>query len=292
MRREDRAQKANEAIDDTRAFRERDLRRTFNRSPHGAFKYGKSFDELDQPTQDMLREKYLNFRLNRAGTSQAAPQEAPTTRQRISQEDFDNMSDADVQRELSGVIGGGYESPRPSLENLTVPGGGKKIEDMPYKAPQENNFEPQRAPINYNRAEDLKKVEQQASAETPAMPKPEFITRENNAPAPAPAPAPAAAPQAPKEKMVPIYGANGIVGYRPYSEQKAAAEAYAKNRMKNSPRSLLGDVNSAGMDKLYPTLDIGNIRGQINKSNIEKHRKDNPFGEEYRPAAKRYNPFV
>lgn len=62
--------------------------------------------------------------------------------------------------------------------------------------------------------------------------------------------------------------------------------------MKNSPRSLLGDVNSEGMDKLYPTLNIGNIRGQINRSNIEKYRKDNPFGEEYRPESKRYNLFV
>ena len=98
--------------------------------------------------------------------------------------------------------------------------------------------------------------------------------------------------QGPKEKMVPVYGRDGIVGYRSYSDQRKAAQDYAKRRMKESPRSLLGQTYRGDMDKLYPTLNTGGIKRDIDQENIARFSKDNPFGEEYRPRARRYNPFA
>ena len=98
--------------------------------------------------------------------------------------------------------------------------------------------------------------------------------------------------QGPSERMVPIYGSSGIVGYRSYSDQRKAAQDYAKTSMKNSSRSLLGDTYSDDMSRLYPTLNTGGIKREIDQENIARFSKNNPFGEEYRPKGKRYNPFA
>lgn len=340
-----------------------DIAKTWATSETGR-RSGIPFENLDPETKNTMINRFVDFRTR----GRTKPQQAPTSavRQNIPQEDFDNMSESDLERELTGVTGGAYESPRIKLEDLTVPQSqglsqginnqvnalkraseidpnNQEIKDslnafeniqfekptppaptvtpspddfqiepqgtgydrsrdrafvesqvqrrapdnleMPYKTPQETEFKTQVRPPQYDRAKDLSMVQNQTSLETPAMPKPEFITRENNAPAPAPAPAPE---QGPKERMVPIYGASGIVGYRPYSEQRQAAQAYAKDKMKNSRFSSLGDVDSAGMDKLYPTLNTGRIKDQINKETIERFRNNNPFGTEYRPAPTEY----
>ena len=400
----------NDEIDEIADFRERDLRRTFNQSPHGAFKYGvKSFDELDEDTQRQLRE---NYRLNRLRGA-TKPAEAPTpsaVRQNIPQEDFDAMSDADLERELaSGVIGGAVASPRVMPEDLVAsdgPGRVAKIQrdlglpagqeqslswsakeiakrdagnrgfdqdefydslnelglmstgpeqspswmaneavilqaqnrpapapapapapvatdditqrymtndpdsfsveesrgpsyraansEMPYLAPKETEFKPQVRQPQYDRAKDLSMIQNQTSLDTPAMPKPEFLTRENNAPAQE---LPPANPfkeersremQGPSERMIKDYKSDGSFTMIPYSEARRRAQAYAKNQMKNSPRSLLGDTYSDDMSRLYPTLNTSAIKGQIDRGTIEKFRNNNPFGTAYRPAPREY----
>jgi hypothetical protein len=137
---------------------------------------------------------------------------------------------------------------------------------------------------------------------------PKVIRAKNNTPqAPAPqAPAsspklpsadpfledePASEMQGPKEKMVPIYGRDGIVGYRSYSDQRKAAQDYAKKQMRESPFSSLGNANSGRMSKLYPTLNTDRLKKEVDQETADYYSKNNPFGEEYRPKGRRYNPF-
>ena len=98
--------------------------------------------------------------------------------------------------------------------------------------------------------------------------------------------------QGPKEKMVPIYGSDGIVGYRSYSDQRKAAQDYAKKEMRNSPFSSLGNAYSGRMSKLYPTLNTDRLKKEVDQETADYYSKNNPFGEEYRPKGKRYNPFA
>jgi hypothetical protein len=102
---------------------------------------------------------------------------------------------------------------------------------------------------------------------------------------------PAEEMQGPKEKMVPIYGSDGIVGYRSYSDQRKAAQDYAKKEMRNSPFSSLGNAYSGRMSKLYPTLNTDRLKKEVDQETADYYSKNNPFGEEYRPKGKRYNPF-
>lgn len=103
---------------------------------------------------------------------------------------------------------------------------------------------------------------------------------------------PAAEMQGPKEKMVPIYGSDGIVGYRSYSDQRKAAQEYAKKQMRNSPFSSLGNAYSGRMSKLFPTLNTDRLKKEVDQETADYYSKNNPFGEEYRPKGKRYNPFA
>jgi len=125
IRGEDKKSKANERIQEIMDARERDLRESWNKSPYGAISHGKSFDDLDDKTKSEMRERYLKNRM--AGAYNPSQPKAPTasqTQQNIPQEKFDNMSEADLERELTGVMGGAYEAPRIKLEDLTVPSEG------------------------------------------------------------------------------------------------------------------------------------------------------------------------
>jgi hypothetical protein len=99
---------------------------------------------------------------------------------------------------------------------------------------------------------------------------------------------PASKMQGPKEKMVPIYGSDGIVGYRSYSDQRKAAQDYAKKQMRESPFSSLGNANSGRMSKLYPTLDTDRLKKEVDQETADYYSKNNPFGSEFRPAPKEY----
>jgi hypothetical protein len=97
--------------------------------------------------------------------------------------------------------------------------------------------------------------------------------------------------QGPSERMVKDYKSDGSFTMIPYSEARRRAQKYAKNQMKNSPQSLLGDTYNDDMSRLYPTLNTGGIKREIDQETADYYSKNNPFGEEYRPKGKRYNPF-
>ncbi len=264
IRGEDKKAKANERIQEIMDARERDLRETYNRSPYGAISSGKSFDELDDKTQAEMRAKFVKKRI--AGVYDGSQPKAPAasqTRQNIPQEEFDNMSDADVKRELSGVMGGASVASRKMPEDV-VAGGGQSL-DMPYNIPQETEFEPQVRPPQYDRAKDLSMVQEQTTADTPAMPKTEFMTRENNAPAPAPA----AEAKKPTPRYIPRYGSQGFMGFN---------EGSAKGRFIQAPQG----QNQKTM--------LNNLLRQDNEDdeNRKKYTNNNPFGTEFRPASRDY----
>jgi hypothetical protein len=272
IRGEDKKSKANERIQEIMDARERDLSETYNRSPYGAISSGKSFDELDDKTQAEMRAKFVKKRI--AGVydeSQPKASTASQTREYITQEEFDNMSDADLERELTRVTGGASVASRKMPEDL-VAGGGQSL-DMPYNIPQETEFEPQVRPPQYDRAKDLSMVQEQTTADTPAMPKTEFMTRENNAPAPATAPAPAPAPAAeakkPTPRYIPRYGSQGFMGFN---------EGSAKGRFIQAPQG----QNQKTM--------LNNLLRQDNEDDENRKRftDNNPFGTEFRPRAREY----
>ena len=79
------------------------------------------------------------------------------------------------------------------------------------------------------------------------------------------------------QSMVPVYGPEGVVGYKSRSETAEAAKNYAKKSMRNSPMSTTGNVFSGNMEKLYPTLPVNRFKEEVDFDEIEKQKKYNPF---------------
>lgn len=94
--------------------------------------------------------------------------------------------------------------------------------------------------------------------------------------------------QGPSERMIKDYKSDGSFTMIPYSEARRRAQKYAKNQMKNSPRSLLGDTYSDDMSRLYPTLNTGGIKREIDQENADRFSRNNPFGSKFRPASRDY----
>ena len=79
------------------------------------------------------------------------------------------------------------------------------------------------------------------------------------------------------ESMVPVYGPEGVVGYNSRSETAKAAKEYAKNSMRNNPRSTTANVFSGDMQSLYPTLPVNRFKNKVDFDEAEEQKKYNPF---------------
>ena len=77
--------------------------------------------------------------------------------------------------------------------------------------------------------------------------------------------------------MVPVYGPEGVVGYNSRSETASAAKDYAKNSMRNNPRSTTANVFSGDMQSLYPTLPVNRFKDEVDYDEAEEQKKYNPF---------------
>lgn len=80
-----------------------------------------------------------------------------------------------------------------------------------------------------------------------------------------------------RESMVPVYGPEGVVGYNSRSETARAAKEYAKNSMRNNPRSTTANVFSGDMQSLYPTLPVNRFKNEVDYDEAEEQKKYNPF---------------
>ena len=94
------------------------------------------------------------------------------------------------------------------------------------------------------------------------------------------------------KRMVKVANSDGSYTWTTYEDQKRRAQEYAKKQMRNSPFSSLGNAYSGRMSKLYPTLNTDRLKKEVDQETADYYSKNNPFGEEYRPKGKRYNPFA